>query len=497
MRLGAFLCVAALACAVASSNVDPLTKIFPDAKYPEYFGSSIAINGNTVVVGAPGMEVGGLQNHGGAYVYSCEDPSACELVSKLVVTGGSQSDRFGDESGVAVSGNTVFVASPVKNSDVNPSEGAVFVFHCSGSGNSTSCVQSQHIKDHTGNANEMFGSSIAVSGTMLVVGAPRKTGSDMLQAGSAFVYSCPPDAQCTLLHQIMGSNRGSDSRDRFGSYVAISGSTVVIGAQEKTIESQNYRGAAFVFRCTETECTERRMLTATNGLSSEMFGAPVAVSGDLVAVAARNRRVSPGGPTGSVYIFNCGAELDCAQQLRIDNPGSAAEKFGQAVAMTGTKLFIGSPGDHTETSPSRLYMYTCSSQTGCTNQFTYESYFDGFGFAAATTATIAAVGARFDTNLMGAAYVASTLVPTTPVPTTPAPTTPAPTTPAPTEPLPCPGPNTAVNAITGTALALGGALVGGLITWLAISQMEKRAAKEKFASEDMKPLNAAKEPLLA
>jgi hypothetical protein len=183
------------------------------------FGSSVAIYGSTVVVGAPYRK-----STGAAYVFA-RSGTAWSQQAKLAPTDIALGDLFGWS--VAIYGSTALVSSPGKNSDT----GAAYVFARSGT------AWSQQAKlTARGTTNESFGWSVAIYGSTALVSSPSKnfdTGAAYVFARSGTAWS--QQAKLTAADAVSG--------DDFGLSVALYGSTAVAGAPYKNSNT----GAAYVF----------------------------------------------------------------------------------------------------------------------------------------------------------------------------------------------------------------------------------------------------------
>ena len=181
--------------------------------FQQFLGTSVALSGTTVVAGAPAA--------GAAFVF-VRSGTIWSRQAKLTGAVGS----FG--SSVALSGTTAVAGAPGENSFT----GAAFVFVRSG----TTWSQQAKLTAADGAANDSFGSSVALSGTTVVAGAPGKkanTGAAYVFVRSATTWS--QQAKLTAAH--------GAANDSFGSSVALSSTTVVAGAPGMNANT----GAAYVF----------------------------------------------------------------------------------------------------------------------------------------------------------------------------------------------------------------------------------------------------------
>ena len=108
--------------------------------------------------------------------------------------------------------------------------------------------------------NSSFGLSCAISGNFLVIGAY----SENSYTGAAYIYTYSNGSWSTSPTRISSNVANSV----FGGSVAISGNTIVIGAQQEN----NYAGAAYIFVRSETTWAQKVILTANNKAENDYFG---------------------------------------------------------------------------------------------------------------------------------------------------------------------------------------------------------------------------------
>ena len=220
-----------------------------DGVREDVFGYSVAVSGQRAIIGAAGRTIGNNTGQGAAYVFTCSGtPCTWTQQQELTAADGARDDEFGNS--VAVSGNTAIIGAWGKNSSYLPGapmtalapQGAAYVFTCSG----TPCTwtQQQELTAADGASGDVFGTRVAVSGATAVIGAPGKTiGNNSLQ-GAAYVFTCCGTRRTWTQQKELTASSGA-SRDQFGNRVAVSGNTVLIG-------NNSSQGAAYLFSCSGT-----------------------------------------------------------------------------------------------------------------------------------------------------------------------------------------------------------------------------------------------------
>ncbi|MBK8036391.1 MAG: FG-GAP repeat protein [Verrucomicrobiaceae bacterium] len=282
----------------------------------DFFGDRVAIDADTVVVGARGeassstgvnsTSNNSAPNAGAAYVFVRSGSTwAQQAYLKASNTGGL--DTFGYS--LALSRDTVVVGAIREDSDTTgvnsiPNElatnaGAAYVFFRNG----TTWTQQAFLKASNTGANDFYGVSVAISGDTLVVGSDAEdsstTGVNSTPnesadgAGAAYVY-VRSGTTWTQQAYLKASNTGTG--DNFGSSVAINENTLVVGAwledsstagvNTTPNEAATDAGAAYVFTRTGSVWTQDAYLKAGNPGAADYFGRDVAISGDTVIVGA-------------------------------------------------------------------------------------------------------------------------------------------------------------------------------------------------------------------
>jgi hypothetical protein len=206
----------------------------------DWFGMSVSLSGDTAIVGAGMKPVGANTRQGQAYVFVRAGTSWSEQAVLVDSATGEPSDYFGNS--VALDGDTAVIGAPAKTVGVNAQQGQAYVFVRSG----TSWFQQAVLADSVaGAAMDSFGVSVALSGDTLVISAPLKTVGANAQQGQAYVF-VRSGASWSQLDTLFDAATGAAS-DSFGSFVALSKDTAVIGAHYKTIGASSHQGQGYVF----------------------------------------------------------------------------------------------------------------------------------------------------------------------------------------------------------------------------------------------------------
>ena len=240
-----------------------------------------------------------------------------------------------------------------------------------------------------------FGAAVAISGTRTVVGAPWD-GTGAPAAGMAFVYDL-----CEKMPMILKAalaNPGAADSGTFGRSVAISGTRVVVGAPD----GDDGVGATYVYDLSSATPTVP-VLTLTNPspAAGDSFGNSVAISGTRILVGA------PGDDAGAtdagrIYVYEMTSATPTLPVATLNNPTPAAgDNFGNAVAIDGTRAVVGASGDDTgATDAGSAYVYDLSSVTPPVPVIALNNptpaVGDHFGNSVAISGTRVVVGAALD-----------------------------------------------------------------------------------------------------
>ncbi|TGK34607.1 hypothetical protein EHQ12_10195 [Leptospira gomenensis] len=418
----------------------------------DYYGNALALDGDTLVVGAY-LECSNqttVTNGAGASTDNSADSSGAVYVYRRSGAGWEQeayikapnaeaNDSFGYT--VAISGNTIVVGAYLESSsqttitngttasadNSSPAAGAAYVFRRTG----TTWAQEAYLKASNAENSDYFGYSLAISGDTIAIGAMGESSNQtaITNGTTASADNTNASSGAVYVYKRIGTNwnqeayikaANGDAADLFGISVGLSGNTLVVGAAQEssnqititngtTASANNAKasaGAAYVYVRTGTIWAQEAYLKANNGQSGDQFGTTVAVDGDTVAVGSIYSN------EGAVYVFTRTGTL-WSQETVIQpaNPASITN-FGSSVSISGNTIAVGTYSedgnensilngtnaslDNTLPASGATYIYQ---RTGTT--WAQESYIkapnvqagDWFGMAVALSGDTVAVGA--------------------------------------------------------------------------------------------------------
>jgi RHS repeat-associated protein len=376
--------------------IDPLVQqgilIAGDGVASDKMGFSVAVNGNTAVVGAYVADVSGHSDQGAAYVF-VRNGSTWSFQQKLVASDGAASDQFG--YAVAVHVDTVVVGAPQATISGNAAQGAAYVFVRSG----TVWTQQQKLVGEA-NASDNFGWSVAVEDDTALVGAPNVAGSFDVDQGAVYVFKRVNASWGSIYVQKLQPGGTLVSGDKhFGWSVALSGDTLIVGAKDFDNGANADQGAVFFFVLSGATWTAQGgRIYASDGAASDAFGTAVALVGDTALVGAPLDDNANGTDAGSVYLLTRSAGV-WSQQKILASDGLAGDQFGTSVALMSDRFVVGAPQAEISVNSNQGAVYSFIRIGGIWSQQTPRiTASDGvandqFGNAVAISSSTAVVGA--------------------------------------------------------------------------------------------------------
>ena len=365
-----------------------------NAEANDHFGWSVALSGDTLVVGAPaeasnatGVNGDGSSNSapgsGAAYVFVRMGTNWTQQAYLKASNTGSN-DSFGQS--VAVSGDSIVVGASHESSAATgidgdesdntvPNAGAAYVFVRSG----TNWTQQAYLKASNTGPNSYFAQSAAMSGDTIVVGAygeasaatgvnGNQNDTSASDAGAAYVF-VRSGAVWTQQAYLKASNSGM--QDLFGRSVAVSGDTILVGAYGEASNATGVNGnqsdtsaaasgAAYVFVRHGTNWTQQAYLKASNTEAGDSFARSVAVSGDLALVGAPSEASSATGingdqsdntapNAGAAYVFARSGTAWAQQAYLKASNTDPGDQFGFSAALSGATVLVGAHGEDSNT----------------------------------------------------------------------------------------------------------------------------------------------------
>jgi hypothetical protein len=385
--------------------------IASDAAEHDYFGFSIAVAGDTLVVGALFAEVGGVFSAGAAYVFRRDAGGGYGWTetNKLTASDPSLFALFGES--VSISGDTIVVGA---GGDGDPPlrAGSAYIFQRNWGGNDNWGQVKKLTAADPGDGDE-FGQSVAISGDTVAVGAQADAdaGAD---SGSVYVFERNWGGSDNWGQVKKLTAAEAAEGDHFGRSVAISGDRIAVGADTDS-DMGAYSGSAYIFERDfggTSNWGQVKQLNASDQTTFDHFGWFVAIDGDR-AVVGMPWDDDPFHKSGSAYIFerDFGGSGNWGEVKKIQAADPSEGEpfgFGWSMAVSSDRVLVGS-------NSASVYLFERDEGgPGSWGQVT-----EFVGEAVAISGNTIAMGNQWDTEAgadAGAAYVyapAAELVPTT------------------------------------------------------------------------------------
>jgi len=357
-----------------------------DADSSDYFGRSIAISGNLAVVGAYGNDDNGTGS-GSAYIFAKDINGSWIQTSKLLAQDANNSDYFGNS--VAISGETVIVGAS-RDDDNGSKSGSAYIFNKDENGSwfqITKIIASDAAEDQEfgasvsisedvaivgayGNHNDKdsayiftrdengswhetiklstpeedgFGNSVAISGDVAIIGAIEDNlgDDDKNLSGSSYVFTRDENGSWNETVKLIASD--ATENDFFGSSVAIDNETIIVGAYGND-DNGDYSGSAYIFTRDENGTwSENNKLTASDADEGDIFGFSVAIDKETAVIGA----YGDNSYSGSAYIFTKNSDgnwIERSKILAVDSEDT--DLFGSSVDVSNAYVIIGAFGDN-------------------------------------------------------------------------------------------------------------------------------------------------------
>lgn len=359
-----------------------------DGANDDNFGVSVAISGDTAVVGAWLDDAGANTDQGSVYVFLRSAAGVWTLQQKLTANDGAAGDNFGYSVAIttvsAPAQTVIMVGAFGDDIGANANQGSVYVFVRASGG--TTWSQQGKLNATGGAANDVFGNSVALSGGMAIIGANGADINGTLNAGAAYIFvrngtvweelqkltdptvttnenfgwsvdisgnsaivgtnlTTSLAGQAHIFERTTGGNSWNAVYSRigggnFGWSVAISGETAVVGSPLLSALVDD-DGAAAILERVNGSWGYGGAIYHPNPAVGDNFGSSVDIAGDTIVVGAVG--VDTGGISerGAVYVFGRSGITWTQQQQLLDANGGISDFLGISVAISGDTVISG------------------------------------------------------------------------------------------------------------------------------------------------------------
>jgi hypothetical protein len=315
-----------------------------DATPYSFLGDTVAMSGDTVVVGADNE---GSQNQGAAYVFVKPKSgwkTTSKFTAKLTARDQQSEGLFG--TSVSISGSVIVIGAANEAIGQNQGQGAAYIYVKPKSGWKTTSRFTAKLTSSDGATSDRFGSSVSLDGSTLVIGAPNASVNGNQGQGTGYVFIKPPGGWKSGAQTAKLTSSDGESSDFFGSAASVSADTIAVGAYGHNQQ----QGGAYVFVKPPggwSSMSQSAKLTASDGHPGDEIGVDVSIDGNTVAVGARFAVVH-GQQQGAAYIFlepTGGWKGSIKQTAKLTaSDGEAGDWFGQSVSLSRATMAIGALG---------------------------------------------------------------------------------------------------------------------------------------------------------
>ncbi len=262
------------------------------------FGSAVAVDGGTLVIGAPGDNTREISD-GAAYIFERNESGMWVQKARLTASDGGPFDFLGRS--VDIEGETVVAGAPGYSSNSQP--GAVYVFKRDGSG---VWSQAQKIRQQGGSNEDELGISVGLEGNTLVAGAYRYP--DEIDVGAIFVFERAAPDQAFFQTAMLTLPDGAPD-DALGRHLDFRFGRIVAGSRGRYL----YRGGAYAWEKRGLGWRLIGELLADGGAPIDRMGWGISIADDGTAIVGSHQEDNENGEqAGAVYVF----DLDCPAEIR-------------------------------------------------------------------------------------------------------------------------------------------------------------------------------------
>ncbi|MBL8165532.1 MAG: hypothetical protein JNJ61_26350, partial [Anaerolineae bacterium] len=302
-----------------------------DGQSGDNFGFSVAIKGDTIIVGAPLRDTLGV-NSGGAYAFS-RTPAGWQQSQIMSAIRPAPGDQFGFS--VSLSNSALIIGAP-QDDDLGENAGTAYIW----TRGTTAWENGPQIFGGDTTRDDQFGTSVSMSATTALVGAPQDDDAGN-NSGSAYLFSLAADGGWPQAAKLVADD--ASAGDVFGYSVSLDGNWALIGAFFDDNPGATNSGAAYLFQRGGTGWSQNQKLVANNAAAEDRAGYAVALSGGLALVGAPFRDNNTAADVGALYIWARGAGGWTQQtpQFGVD----ARDFFARSVSLSGYTMLAGAPYD--------------------------------------------------------------------------------------------------------------------------------------------------------
>ena len=363
---------------IAHTLNNPNAYTYPNGYNNDYFGESVGISGDYVIVGASREDdnTGGSSGNNGndsgkAYIFKVSDGSLVYTFDNPNVYGTGSNDYFGNY--VAISSTHAIVGARTEDGASVENQGAAYIYDLS---DGSLAYTLTNPNSYGTGGRDYFGGAVAISDTHAIVGAWNEDGAAGVNtswgddAGAAYIYDL---SDGSLAYTLTNPNTyGTSAGDTFGWSVAMNDTHAIVSAFAEDDADGDSSGAVYIYDLSDGSLVSTLSNPNAYGTSaSDRFGAYVGISDNRVIVGAYFEDDANGTNSGKAYIFNASEAVPASAEWSIDLSNVTYDNvsfdvsgqtthlsFGQSFNNDGTKMYI--IGMTTGNYARNMFQYTLS-----------------------------------------------------------------------------------------------------------------------------------------
>jgi hypothetical protein len=295
-------------------------------------GFSVSLSGNRIAAGAPKARIGTEGMQGRVLILPAQPGGRHDFVS-VTASDGNAGDYFG--TSVALQGNYLLVGAPYAYANGHGAEGKAYLYVPFIGGNNW--LETQQFTSPDGAASDHFGSAVALDGSWAAIGAPDAAAPGQ-KAGKVYLYH-----RTGTTWNYITTLASGETASRFGSALHLKGDTLVVGAPHNGTAGGTGQGHAYVYVRNGTSWNLQATLTAADGHPGDGYGTSVHRQGNLLIAGAPWATVYSKEKQGKAYVYRLGGGTWQQEAVLTLAGGEANAYLGSSVVITPFAAAAGAP----------------------------------------------------------------------------------------------------------------------------------------------------------
>ena len=338
--------IATLLNAPLAAQVQEARLTASNAATSDILGFDLALDGDTVLAGAPFAPLGGMTGPGRAFIFQRVGGS-WQQIQTLRPSTIQQDAWFGAD--LALSGDTATISASGEDVQFVDS-GAVYVFDQSGG----VWTENDKLTPMDAHADQRFGVGNAIQGDRAVVGAWGARNAGIEGTGAAYVFERVAGVW-TEVAKLVALDAAMN--DGLGAQVALDGDRIVASAPWADHGGFVDPGAVYVSENIGGAWQQTAKLTPSDPQDGSRYGISLSIDNDTIVVGAERHEVAGMASAGAAYVYERnGANWSQVARLTAESP-DVADRYGSGVAVDGETIIVGAHLDNTGSRVGAAYVY--------------------------------------------------------------------------------------------------------------------------------------------